>query len=159
MRRKDREVKDPDQIEAILSAAKICRLGIHDPAASAPYVVPLNYGYEWLNGKGGTLRLVFHGAQAGRKYDLLQANPCVGFELDASHTLISGDTACQYGASFQSVIGSGVVRFLEEETEKRQAIDLLMLCQAGKTVPIENDILRKTAVFELIAGEYSAKAR
>ena len=159
MRRKDREVTDPSQMEAILDAAKICRLGIHDCATAAPYVVPLNYGYEWLEGEGRTLRLVFHSAPVGRKYALLQASPRVGFELDANFALVPGDTACRFGCFFQSIIGWGTVRFLEEEMQKRQAIDLLMHCQTGKTFPIESDMLSKTAVFELLAEEYAVKAR
>ena len=154
MRRRDRQLTDIADIDAILQAEKVFRLGISDPGASAPYVLPLNYGYEW---QGSRLRFVFHGASAGRKYELLLQSPQVGFELDGSHQHIPADTACEYGFSFRSIIGTGVVCMLTEDAAKRNAVDLLMRCQTGRTFPIDDKALAKTAVYELISEDFQAK--
>ena len=155
MRRQERQITDSSAISEILREGKICRLGIADPSAAAPYVVPVNYGYEWRNDR---LRLVFHGACAGRKYDLLRAGSRVGFEVDCGHLLVPGDTACQYGTAYRSIIGVGTVRMLADAGERRQAVDLLMICQTGRSVPIEEDVLKRTAVYELMAETFAAKA-
>ena len=156
MRRQERQITDSSAIDGVLRNGKVCRLGIADPTAAAPYVVPVNYGHEWRNDR---LRLVFHGACAGRKYDLLLNGPQVGFEVDCGHLLLPGDTACQYGMAYQSVIGVGKVRMLADADEKRQAVDLLMICQAGQLFPIEEAMLEKTAVYELLAEKFTAKRR
>ena len=44
MRRKDREITDRAEIEAILNEAMVCRIGLAD--GGEPYVVPLSFGYE-----------------------------------------------------------------------------------------------------------------
>ena len=44
MRRNDREVTDPREIDAILSRAKVCHVAFETDGA--PYLLPLNYGYE-----------------------------------------------------------------------------------------------------------------
>ena len=154
MRRQERQIADLPSIEEIFREGKICRLGITDPAGAAPYVVPVNYGYELR--KDG-LRLVFHGACAGRKYGLLRDGSHVGFEVDCGHLLAPGTTACQFSAAYRSVIGIGKVRILAEVEEKRQAVDLLMKCQTGLTFPIEDDALERTAVYELQAEAFTAK--
>ncbi|MCL1855595.1 MAG: pyridoxamine 5'-phosphate oxidase family protein [Clostridia bacterium] len=154
MRRQERQITDISAIDNILRESKVCRLGIADPAAAAPYVVPVSYGYEWLKGR---LRLVFHGACAGRKHNLLRCEPQVGFEVDCCPLLLPGDTACQYGAAYRSVIGAGKVHILAGSDEKHRAVDLLMLCQTGQTPPVEEDALGKTAVYELLAEVFTAK--
>jgi nitroimidazol reductase NimA-like FMN-containing flavoprotein (pyridoxamine 5'-phosphate oxidase superfamily) len=44
MRRKDREITDQADIEAILNEATVCRIGLADD--EGPYIVPLSFGYE-----------------------------------------------------------------------------------------------------------------
>ena len=155
MRRQERQISDALAIDGILREGKICRLGIKDPAVAAPYVVPVNYGYEWRKDR---LRMVFHGACAGRKYDLLRGGSHVGFEVDCGHLLLPGPTACQHGAAYRSVIGVGKVCMLTDVDEKRQATDLLMICQTGRVFPIEEDVLVETAVYELLVETFTAKS-
>ena len=44
-----------------------------------PYIVPLNYGYEYADGE---LTFYFHSAKEGRKLEILKKNPTVCLELD-----------------------------------------------------------------------------
>ncbi len=44
MRRKDKEITNKAEIEAILKKAFICHLGLSD--GDQPYVVPMNYGMK-----------------------------------------------------------------------------------------------------------------
>ena len=66
MRRKDREITDWHEIEAILAEAMVCRIGLADE--STPYVVPVSFGYD-----DGSLYI--HSAPDGKKLALLTKNP------------------------------------------------------------------------------------
>gem|GEM_PF-6349396 len=44
MRRSERAITDPAELESILREALVCRMGLCD--GEVPYVVPMNYGYR-----------------------------------------------------------------------------------------------------------------
>ncbi|NLO86570.1 MAG: pyridoxamine 5'-phosphate oxidase family protein [Clostridiales bacterium] len=155
MRRRDREVTDPKAILTILKEADIARLAFNVPN-EAPYIVPMNFGYAYEN---GNLRLVFHGAKEGRKLDLLKADARVGFELDCPKELVTADESCGYSIYFASIIGVGKAAILTDDEARKHAIDLLMLKVAGKTMPINEQVLAKTCIFEVVADSFSAKAK
>ena len=74
MRRADREITDFDELIAVMRGCDVCRLALHDEPY--PYILPLNFGLE---ADGGTVRLYFHGADTGTKYDLIARNPNASF--------------------------------------------------------------------------------
>lgn len=121
MRRSEREVKDHERLLAILDACDCLRLAIADE--EAPYIVPLNFGWEERDGR---LRLFFHCAPEGRKIELLRRNSRVGFEADCRHELTVGETACRYSYLYASVIGVGTVQFASSDEEKLYGLRLLM---------------------------------
>lgn len=57
MTRREREVTDINDILQIINETKILHLGLSDEGW--PYVVPMNYGYEYVDGK---LTFYLHGA-------------------------------------------------------------------------------------------------
>ena len=65
MRRCDREVSDIAEIKKFLAEQKIIRVGFCD--GGEVYIVPVNYGHEYCGEKPV---FYFHGAMAGRKYEL-----------------------------------------------------------------------------------------
>ena len=44
MRRKDREIKDFNEIIEIIRKCDVCRIALHD--GDFPYIVPLNFGLD-----------------------------------------------------------------------------------------------------------------
>ena len=153
MRRKDRQITDPDKIDAIIGACDCCRIGFADEGSV--YLVPLSFGYEKT---GETRRFYFHGAPEGRKIRLIEAGHPVGFELDTKYELREAPDACGYTAGFQSVIGTGTIRLLGTEEEKIYGLRRIMEHATGKddwTFPEE--MLRCTAVFCLEVTELSCK--
>ena len=103
MRRKDREVTDTGEIENIIKKAKVVHVGMID--GDVPYVVPLQYGYVFKNGK---LTLYLHSAKEGRKIDIIKKNPRVFVELETNVSPISGgDRPCKYSSAYSSVMGEG----------------------------------------------------
>lgn len=117
MRKKEYEITDLGEIEAILKKADVCRLAMADGAV--PYIVPLNFGYR-------DRVLYFHTGMTGKKIDILKKNNIICFEVDVDAELISADTACGYGMKYRSVVGSGRAQFVEDREAKRTALDIIM---------------------------------
>ena len=127
MRRKDREVTDIEKIEEILDACKVSRIGLMDQGKI--YIVPMNHGYSLEDGR---LVLYYHGANEGKKLELVKENPQVGFEMDCGHELVEGRLACQHSYHYASIIGNGEARVITEPEEKLKALAVIMKHQTGK---------------------------
>jgi hypothetical protein len=113
MRRNDREITDKKIIEDFIAKEHILRVAFYDKGDI--YIVPINYGYTYINDK---YSFYFHGAKAGRKYELSKSKPSVGFEIDGKYKLLESETACDFSADFQSVIGTGKLHIVEDKEEK-----------------------------------------
>ena len=77
MTRREREVTDINEILKIMDTCKIVHVGLVD--GDQPYVLPMNYGYTYEDGK---MVIYLHGAKKGYKYDLIEKNPKVCFEME-----------------------------------------------------------------------------
>lgn len=153
MRRKDREVTDPDKIRGIISRCHCCRLGFNDHGKV--YIVPLNFGFQEEEGK---YIFYFHGAKSGRKTELIRETGYAAFEMDTNYMLNEADTACEYSARFQSIMGSGTVSFIEDAEKKRQALCAVMEHNTGKKEwEFSEKMLHAVCVFMLEAEELSCK--
>ena len=117
MRKAEREIKDPVELEDVFRRAEVCRLAMVDDGE--PYIVPLNFGY-----RDGCL--FFHCAREGRKLDILRKNPKVCFELEADVRLVKGEKACHWSTSYESVIGWGTATISLEEKEVKEGLEVLM---------------------------------
>ncbi|MFP3090946.1 pyridoxamine 5'-phosphate oxidase family protein [Treponema sp. TIM-1] len=156
MRRKDREITDIEELLAVIGRCKVCRLAMAEN--NRPYVVPLNFGYEYKNGE---LFLYFHGAQAGKKIDILKKKPRICFEMDGGHRLIEGREAHNYSFAYESIIGFGGVEFVEEDEKKVHGLNLLMKHQTGedRDFVFDESRLRETAVYQVKARSFTGKRR
>jgi hypothetical protein len=154
MRRKDRELKSKAELLSILEEADVCRIAMN--SGSAPYIVPLNFGFSWAD----QLVLYFHSAGEGRKINLLKENNAVGFELDTSHALAKAEKACDWGMKYRSIIGTGRVEFIEDEAGKKLALQAIMQKYGfpGEAV-FDGAMLRNTKVYKLVVQEISGKEK
>lgn len=153
MRRKDREITDISMITDIISKCHCCRIAFCDK--TAPYIVPMNFGFEY---DGGQFVFYFHSATEGRKIELIKEGNTVGFELDTNHMIHEADTPCGYSARFQSIIGMGNIYFITDTKDKEYALSKIMLHYSGKSeweFPIES--INRVAVFKLVVKELSCK--
>lgn len=110
----EREVTDIAEILAILSKHEVCRIGFNDNLC--PYVVPVNFGYEYQNGRW---IFYFHGARTGKKMRLLRKNPAVCIEMDGDHALLRADDPCDYSYAYTSVFATGLASILQTREEMR----------------------------------------
>ncbi len=153
MRRSDREIKDKAEIVGIIEKCDVCRLGLSDN--TMPYVVPLNFGYEFADGK---LTLYFHGAKEGKKLDIIKSNPSACFEMDCCHRLIEADEACKYTMEYESVIGRGTVSLCFDGAEKIKALKQLMKTYTkDRDFDFPQQVVESLTVFKLEVSDVTGK--
>lgn len=153
MRRKEREISDVKEIAGIIEACQVLRVAV--PFPDAPYIVPLNFGYESTE-KGGCF--YFHSAVEGRKIEGFREYPRVGFELDRLLEIVEKEKPCGWTAHYESVIGTGVVKEITELSGKQYALSRLMEHYGweGEAV-FPPEMLAKTSVWKLEVQSLSAK--
>ncbi len=114
MRRK-KQMLQKEECDAVLRRGTSGVLAL-DGDGGYPYAVPLSYVYDGD-------KLYFHSAKSGHKLDAIRRNP------KASFCVIDKDQVVPeaYTSYFRSVIVFGTIRILEEEREKRDAIEKLAI--------------------------------
>ena len=153
MRKKERDVTAPEEIDAIIRDADCIRLAFAD--GPCPYIVPVNFGYER---EGDVRRFYIHSALEGRKVDLIRKLGQAGFELDCRGKLAPAEKACGFTYYFGSVIGTGRVVELTDPAEKVRAMQVLMGHYSDKTDwELPAAMMAKTAMFCLTVEDLSAK--
>ena len=153
MRRKEREIVNYEKMLEITEKCDCLRLGFVD--GTDAYIVPVNFGYE---DKNGELVLYCHGAKEGKKIDLIRNNGKATFEMDTKHELVEADIACSYSYMYQSIIGKGNIEIVEEQDEKRHALETIMAHYSDKKEWQFNDaMINAVAVIKLSVSEWTAK--
>lgn len=112
LRRKDR-LQTEAEARAIMESCDFAVLATADKE-NMPYGVPVSVVLE-------ENRLYFHCAKTGRKLENIRQNPhvCLTF---AKILQLDGEN---FTTRYESVIAEGTAAFVEEETEKRHALQLL----------------------------------
>ena len=126
MRRK-KQVLSQKEVEDILhkgTSGVLALLGDND----YPYAVPISYVYD--DGK-----IYFHGAKNGHKIDAIQRT------AKASFCVIDEDLVVpeEYTTYFRSVIAFGRIRIVEDDSEKRAAIEKLAIKYAPEDTAANRD--------------------
>ena len=156
MRRKDKEITDINEKLAVIKRCKVCRLGLSEN--NMPYVVPLNYGYDFEN---DVLTLFFHGAAEGKKIDIIKSNNNACFEIDCDTRLIEAEKAFNHSYAFKSIIGFGKIVMLENTGEKSYGLNRLMKHQTEKDTVYNftADELKKVCVYKMVVEEFTGKQK
>ena len=149
MRRKEKQVTRPQEIDAIIYRSEVCRLAM--ARDNRPYLVPLCFGYD-----GEAIYL--HTAAEGRKIDFFEANPHVCFELESGVRILPAeDLACKWSFKYESVIGFGTITELVTPDEKVFGLNQIMRHYAGKEWDFQNHEVKKTRVWKITIASLTAK--
>ena len=164
MRRAKRQMSDPAEVRALIERCRTVRVGAVDE--DGVFVVPMSFGFEWTGEPTDRLVLYLHSAAEGRKAAAFSQRLRVAIEMDVELGVTSGDYACAYSFSYQSVMGSGAVSPVDEPAEKRRALDLIMRHMAPDAprdtagdLPFSDEAVRRVAIFRIDVDELSAKQR
>lgn len=95
MRQASRQVRNIDQLHAIVEACHTVRIGALDEEGM--FIVPMSFGYDWAdpespgnNAPTPRLALWVHSAPEGRKTELFNREPRVAIEMDIEDGVIEG---------------------------------------------------------------------
>ena len=131
MRRRDREILDPQEILAMLTRCDTVRLGIAD--GETPYVVPLSFGVEAV---ADHVRLYVHSARQGRKVELLKRHPRVFVEADRFFCV--QEVGKGITTRYESVMGTGLAEELTYPVEIEHGLRLLLAHYGQESYPLAN---------------------
>lgn len=154
MTRRERQVTDTNEIIKILDKSKVLHLGLVD--GDEPYVIPMNYGYEFVDDK---LVFYLHGARQGKKLDIIKANPKAFAELECDIVPFEGEVACKYGITYASVMAKGKAVIVDDTEAKMHALSVLMKTQTGKDFEFNEKLVSVVSVIRIDVESYTAKHR
>jgi len=141
MRKKDKEITDPKEIEEIIYANKVCRIGLSED--NTPYIVPMNYGYK-------ENKIFLHSAVVGKKIDIIKKNNKVCFEITDSIEIVQAEKACDFSTKYRCVIGFGTIKIVNDLNEKKEALQIIMNQHTNKSDwKFPDEIVSKTMILEI----------
>lgn len=138
-----------EDIEKIIGRATVCRLGMLD--GDSPYIVPLCFGYK-------DDVLYFHTSMKSRKIDLIKKHPKVCFEMDILAETIPAPTPCKWNMRYQSVVGFGNASMVEDESEKKAALGLIMAQYASGSFEFPGKKVKITAIIKVDIESMTGKS-
>jgi len=150
MRLSNNEIKNIEEIYQIIEKCDVIRIGIS--VNNRPYIVPLNFGFK-------DNVFYFHGAQEGRKIEMIRENPNVCFEMDTDHHLVGeSDRACDWTMTYASVMGTGLMTIVDDWDRKKEALNILMAQYGGdKEYDYDDRMLSRIGIMKLEISEISGK--
>ena len=149
VRRTDREIKDKEEMEAIIQQAQVCHVGLSEK--DEPYVVPMDFGYK-------DNCLYFHCAKEGKKLDIIRKNNNVCFEVDIDHQMTKPENKpCGWDAKYRCVIGFGKAYFIEDFKEKAKALNVLIQHYGADSYEIADEILNKVGIIKIEISSMTGK--
>ncbi len=114
-----------------------------------PYLVTLNYGFDPQR-----LCFYFHGAEEGKKLAFMRANPRVWGQVIEDRGYITGK--CDH--AYRSVHFSGEVSLLEDEAEKRAALELMIRQMEPDPEPLLQRLLVRARLTKTVVGRVQVLA-
>ncbi len=153
MRRKEREITDKAALEAVIQGAFYTTLAM--PEADAPYLVPLNFGYE-----DGVVYL--HCARAGKKLDLLRAanGPLpVSLLFVAKAALLDKgtDSACGFSTRYASVAATGMLEETADDEERLKGLRALSRQAGAPDRPFSAGDMKAVVVLRVVISGMTGK--
>ncbi len=129
MTKRENEITEKKDIERILDTCKYLHLGVS--GGDMPYVVTLNYGYEW-DEEDGHLVLFLHTSRKAHLLEVIEKNRNCAFNMECNVRPFSGPMPCRNGMAYESIMGSGKITVLESTDERIHGLVRIMKTQTGE---------------------------
>jgi len=139
MRKKEREIEDPNELAEILGKGRYATIAMC--RENEPYIVTLNYGYD-----KAAHALYFHSALEGLKLDVIGQNPSVCGTVVQDRGYIHGECAHAY----RSVVFWGEMRVVDDITEKKHGMEILLDHLEDDPDPIRRKHLKETSAYDRV---------
>jgi nitroimidazol reductase NimA-like FMN-containing flavoprotein (pyridoxamine 5'-phosphate oxidase superfamily) len=149
MRRHEREIKDREEIDAIIQRAQVCRIGLSE--FNQPYIVPMNFGFD-------ANCLYFHSAIDGKKLDMIRQNSNVCFEMDIDYEMVkSTGRPCTASARYRCVMGTGKAVVIEGSADKSRALNIIMQHYGIERCDFTEKELERVRIIKIEIGSMTGK--
>lgn len=148
MRRKEKEITEISEIEAIIQKSIVCRVGMSEN--NIPYIVPLCFGYQ-------DKIIYIHGSLEGKKINILKENQNVCFEFDIDTKIVESEKSCNWGMKYKSVIGFGKAYLINNPEQKREALNIIMNQYSKGPFQFLDNMIDKTSVIKIEINSMSGK--
>jgi nitroimidazol reductase NimA-like FMN-containing flavoprotein (pyridoxamine 5'-phosphate oxidase superfamily) len=149
MRRSACEIKSNETILQIIEKCHVCRLGL--VRDNVPYIVPVSFGYT-------DNVIYFHTAAEGMKIDFINAGNTTCFEFESGVGLLTeGSNPCDWGFSYQSVIGHGRIQEVTDHHDKVWGLNLIMKQYVEGEWPMAAAHVAGTRVWKLFIESITGK--
>ncbi len=147
-----RAITEKKEFIEIILQCKWCHLAMTD-LEGKPYLLPLNFGY-----KDDVIYL--HGAQKGKKIDILRQHPdvCVNFTTDHLLRYQNEQVACSWSMKYRSVLCYGQAEFITLAEEKIAAFHIVMAQYANRDFTFNPPAIREVNVWKIRVLKYEGRS-
>ena len=152
LRRSDKELNDPKEIEQVLASVRIMTVACC--LENEPYLFTVDFAWD-----PQTRQLWFHCAAEGRKMDILKANPRVCVTVVEDRGYIQGE--CDH--AYRSLILEGKASVVTDLSEKRRGLELLVRKHEPQPETVlarfagDEEAVRKVAIVRIAVESISGK--
>ena len=136
----------------MIRRCQVCHLSMVSPDGK-PYVIPMNFGFR-------EDVIYLHGAQHGKKIDILKKNPsvCINFTTDHVLRYQSEQVACSWSMKYRSVLCYGEAEFIAEPAEKIEALHIVMAQYTKGEFKFNPPSVREVNVWKVRVSKFDGRA-
>jgi nitroimidazol reductase NimA-like FMN-containing flavoprotein (pyridoxamine 5'-phosphate oxidase superfamily) len=147
-----RAIIDKTELADVIQRSQVCHLSMVD-LNGLPYVLPMNFGF-----KEDVIYL--HGAQHGKKIDILKQHPevCINFTTDHLLRYQSEEVACSWSMKYRSVLCYGKAEFITEPEEKIAAFHIVMSQYTKGEFKFNPPAIREVCVWKVRVTKFEGRA-
>ena len=147
-----RVITEKKEFIEIIAQCQWCHVAMTD-LEGKPYLLPLNFGY-----KDDVINL--HGAQHGKKIDILRQHPdvCINFTADHLLRYQNEQVACSWSMKYRSVLCYGQAEFIVPAEEKIAAFQIVMAQYANREFTFNPPAIREVNVWKIKVLKYEGRS-
>jgi uncharacterized protein len=149
---KARAISEKKELVEVIQRCRYCHLSMVD-LLGKPYVIPMNFGF-----KDDVIYL--HGAQHGKKIDILHQHPdvCINFTTDHLLRYQHEEVACSWSMKYRSVLCYGQAEFILEPEEKIAAFHIVMAQYTNGEFKFNPPSIREVNVWKVNMVRFEGRA-
>ncbi len=149
---KTRAITDKRELVDVIQRSRVCHLSMVD-LDGKPYVIPMNFGY-----KDDVIYL--HGAQHGKKIDILKQHPevCINYTTDHVLRYQNEAVACSWSMKYRSVLCYGKAEFITDPNEKIAVFHIVMAQYTKGDFKFNPPAIREVCVWKISVVKFEGRA-
>ncbi|MCX6304789.1 MAG: pyridoxamine 5'-phosphate oxidase family protein [Bacteroidetes bacterium] len=147
-----RAISEKRELVDVIQRSQYCHLSMVDQGGK-PYVLPMNFGFN-------NDVIYLHGAQHGKKIDILKQHPdvCINFTTDHILRYQNEEVACSWSMKYRSVLCYGKAEFITEPEEKISAFHTVMAQYTKGEFKFNPPSIREVCVWKVKVDKIEGRA-